>query len=183
MICFTVIAFLNSFILNSTFYQTQEIGVIDIYVSEIQIPIQINDVNVIDLVSSFNDESQLSAFGEIHSSNIEESIVGSTGTYIYQNVSVKVSRVLPEPQIIEIRILSSSSNLKLDQLELEVGSKIDTLSIGFQKIAKKYNVLPEFGVSNQNNKYSVNEGQTVIRIFYNLDTKVIEEVTFLNSPM
>ncbi|MFT4785053.1 MAG: hypothetical protein ACI9I8_000161, partial [Cellvibrionaceae bacterium] len=104
MICFTVIAFLNSFILNSTFYQTQEIGVIDIYVSEIQIPIQINDVNVIDLVSSFNDESQLSAFGEIHSSNIEESIVGSTGTYIYQNVSVKVSRVLPEPQIKEIRI-------------------------------------------------------------------------------
>ena len=160
-----------------------EVGVIEIRISQIEAELNINNVDLLSFIGEFEDVKQLNRFGEIKSSSTEESILGSNETFIFSNLTVKVSNLLPHPQITQLITQNVSNPLVVSDLILRVGLHVDDLSSGFQDFAKKYGVLPKYGSSSLKKKYTIPESDTVVRIYYDLDSKIIEEVALINSPM
>lgn len=159
------------------------VGVIEIRISQIEPELNINKVDLLSFIGEFEDIKQLNSFGKVKSSSTEESILGSTETFIFSDITVKVSYLLPQPQITQLITQSENSPLVLSDLILRAGLHVNDLSLGFQDFGKKHGVLPEYGSSSLKKKYTIPESDTVVRIYYDLDSKIIEEVAPLNSPM
>ena len=60
-----------------------EVGVIEIRISQIEAELNINNVDLLSFIGEFEDVKQLNRFGEIKSSSTEESILGSNETFFY----------------------------------------------------------------------------------------------------
>lgn len=161
----------------------QILGVIEIDLNLVSTPVTFREYDLHDLTYNYDSLISQEIFGSYTNKRVNDTPAEVDYFYDFDGFETVVVQLYEKPQLASLLISDPKKYIKVGNLKLQAGLTIEDLALPLQEFAKANNTLPEFGEISNADLTRVSEGDTKIRVLYDLQTELIQKIIFINSVL
>lgn len=164
-------------------FDQDKLGVIEIKLNLVSAPVTFRDYDLHDLTNNYDSLTSQEIFGSYTSRRVNDTPAEIDYFYEFDGFEIVVVQLYEKPQLASLLITDPKKFIKIGNLKLQPGLTIEDLALPLQKFAKEHKALPEFGEISNIDLSRISEGDTKVRVIYDLQTEVIQKVIFIYSVL